>query len=1480
MATKTVYTRIQTKRDTAANWESKNPVLLNGEEIIVDTSAGEVRKKIGDGKKTYTQLPFTDETLKTSISNKVDKVTGKGLSANDFTNTLLTKLNGIADGANKYTHPSYTAKSAGLYKVTVDATGHVSATTAVTKADITGLGIPSTNTTYSNMCGATSSAAGNAGLVPAPAAGKQASFLRGDGTWVVPTNTTYSDATQSTHGLMSTADKTKLDGIAANANNYTHPATHAASMITQDATHRFVNDDQISTWEGKAEAKHTHTKSEITDFPTSLPANGGTATKANTWTTARNINGLSIDGSTNRVNYGTCTTVAATAEKKVACAGFALVTGASITVKFTVTNTTANPTLNVNETGAKAIYYRGSAISAGYLAANRTYTFRYNGTQYELVGDLDTNTTYADATTSAHGLMTAADKTKLNGIAANANNYTHPSSHPATMITEDTTHRFVTDTEKSTWNAKASTSVATTSANGLMSSTDKSKLDGIASGANKTVVDDALSSTSTNPVQNKVINTALAGKASRTHTHTAAAVGADPAGSANTALSTAKSYTDTKISDLINGAPETLDTLGEIATAMEDNKTVVDALQSAIGSKAAASDLASHTGNTTVHITSAERTKWNTAATHASSAHAPSNAQANQNAFSNIVVGSTTVAADSPTDTVTLAGSNVTLTPDATNDKVTIGITKDNVTAALGYTPPTTNTTYGVATTSANGLMSSTDKTKLDGIAANANNYTHPSSHAATMITQDATHRFVSDTEKSTWNAKAGTSVATTSANGLMSSTDKTTLNTIASKYAGSSSAGGAANSAVKLSTARKISLGTAATSTATAFDGSGDITIPVNSVKEAYLEWGGKNFAGAFGPIDAAMIPDLGANRLAFMPVEGVTIESSTDGGSTWVTYPNIGNDTKLGLFNGNGTALYIGGTSTAKIDKSKYMVRVTIDTSLANVYTALNKFCIYCSTNGSTGSYCTIQGRTRDNVVNNKDTWTTFANKIGLSGWSGYNIINTSAITTYGNSSSQYQNLRFTFGVTSHADTVQYAGLQISKILGFGGVGWNAPSTMARTGRMYTYDNYKNVAFPAAVTATSFNGNATSATKLGTSAGSATQPVYFSDGKPVATTYTLGKSVPSDAKFTDTVYTHPSTHAASIITQDATHRFVSDTEKSTWNAKASTSVATTSANGLMSSTDKSKLDGIASNANNYTHPSYTARSAGLYKITVDATGHVSAATAVTKADITGLGIPSTNTTYSNMTAATANAAGTSGLVPAPGAGKQASFLRGDGTWVVPTNTTYNNMNGATSSAAGTSGLVPAPAAGKQASFLRGDGTWVVPTNTTYSDATTSAHGLMTAADKTKLNGIATGANNYTHPSYTAKSSGLYKVTVDATGHVSATTAVTKADITGLGIPGSDTTYSAMTAATSSAAGKAGLVPAPGAGKQASFLRGDGTWAVPTNTTYSVATTSANGLMSSTDKTNLNSLLTRVTTLETNYNSLLAKVKTGLFFS
>lgn len=102
--------------------------------------------------------------------------------------------------------------------------------------------------------------------------------------------------------------------------------------------------------------------------------------------------------------------------------------------------------------------------------------------------------------------------------------------------------------------------------------------------------------------------------------------------------------------------------------------------------------------------------------------------------------------------------------------------------------------------------------------------------------------------------------------------------------------------------------------------------------------------------------------------------------------------------------------------------------------------------------------------------------------------------------------------------------------------------------------------------------------------------------------------------------------------------------------------------------------------------------------------------------ADGTAIWAADNNTTYSAFKAATASAAGGTGLVPAPAAGAQAKYLRADGTWQTPPNTTYSDMKGATASAAGTHGLVPAPAAGAQTKYLRADGSWQTPPDTKYS--------------------------------------------------------------------------------------------------------------------------------------------------------------------
>lgn len=146
------------------------------------------------------------------------------------------------------------------------------------------------------------------------------------------------------------------------------------------------------------------------------------------------------------------------------------------------------------------------------------------------------------------------------------------------------------------------------------------------------------------------------------------------------------------------------------------------------------------------------------------------------------------------------------------------------------------------------------------------------------------------------------------------------------------------------------------------------------------------------------------------------------------------------------------------------------------------------------------------------------------------------------------------------------------------------------------------------------SAGGAATSANKLNTNAGGTTQPVYFANGVPVKTTYTLGASVPSDAKFTDTIYELPD--------------------------------ATASVKG-----------GVKVGSN----------------LTVS-----SGTLSLTKANVTaalGYTPSGSDTTYSEMTGATSSAAGTSGLVPAPASGKQSAFLRGDGTWATPTDTKYTAM-------------------------------------------------------------------------------------------------------------------------------------------------------------------------------------------------------------
>lgn len=152
-----------------------------------------------------------------------------------------------------------------------------------------------------------------------------------------------------------------------------------------------------------------------------------------------------------------------------------------------------------------------------------------------------------------------------------------------------------------------------------------SKLNGIEAGANKTIVDAALSAESANPVENKAVVAALAGKSDSTHVHkfedltdkptTLAGYGItdqlETAGAAAQALTDAKAYTDQEVAALVDGAPETMNTLKEVSDALKANDDVVTALNAAIGSKADATEFANHVADAVKHITADERTAWN-----------------------------------------------------------------------------------------------------------------------------------------------------------------------------------------------------------------------------------------------------------------------------------------------------------------------------------------------------------------------------------------------------------------------------------------------------------------------------------------------------------------------------------------------------------------------------------------------------------------------------------------------------------------------------------------------------------------------------------------------------------------------------------------------------------------------------------------------------------------------------------------------------
>lgn len=239
-------------------------------------------------------------------------------------------------------------------------------------------------------------------------------------------NAVATGATGATNGLMTADDKkrlgelTKVEASSTNGNIkidgsettvYTHPTTTAASAAAKK-----VGKDAL----GHVVLGEALTKSDVglgnVDNTADSNKNVLSATKL---TTARTIDGISFDGTADISHYGECPTAAATAAKVVTLpdsAGFVLAAGASLYVKFQNANSVASPTLNVNGTGAKAIYRYGTTAPGNTAAtswqANSVEHLVYDGAAWRLVGWLNDDHTYNNASLGqGYGTCTTAEAT-------------------------------------------------------------------------------------------------------------------------------------------------------------------------------------------------------------------------------------------------------------------------------------------------------------------------------------------------------------------------------------------------------------------------------------------------------------------------------------------------------------------------------------------------------------------------------------------------------------------------------------------------------------------------------------------------------------------------------------------------------------------------------------------------------------------------------------------------------------------------------------------------------------------------------------------------------------------------------------------------------------------------------------------------------------------------------------------------------------
>ena len=1108
-----------TRQYTGSSWTSWLPMPTfsatptSGQVVVTDGTTGKIKSSgYTIAKSVPSNAVFTDTNTKVNVTlGTTTKAYLLGTST-----TPTSSAQGVTSIADTGVYLGTTAGELVATKFTGALSGNAS--TASSAAKLTNartLTIGSTGKTFNGEANVSwtldeiGAAAKSHGYhVPTPETANNAKFLRNDNTWqtVTPANIGAAASSHGTHVTYATA------------------APLAAGTAAVGTSSKVARED------------HVH------PVQTTVSGNAGSATKL---ANARKIDGVNFTGEADVTHFAECSTTASTAAKTITISNFALVTGARVAIKFTVTNTASSPTLNVSGTGAKSIMYRGSAISAGYLAANRVYEFVYDGTDWELIGDINTdNNTYPSAYCST-GASTAAKAASCSGYVLTANTYIHLIITTANTAASALTLNINGKGAKTIYinGTASSSSNYTLPAGSYLAYYDGSyyhlRTDGMLPGK-------ILAAKNADTVNGLTVQTAVPANAVFTDTKqfTITANGSDDdvvilskSNGTNavtygvshaktfgntTAPYTAK-YTSGNTTTSISGSggsgtikiPQiTVDEYGHVRAGADESVTITmptlpttlkNPNKLTVGSKTYDGSAAVEVTATDLGLSQAMRYIGKT-----------STSISDGSTTSSITIGSSTVTVkqgdvvidNSDKKEYIWNGSKWEEFGNEGNYKVTQAAVSDPTASsnsitfidtisqdAQGVISPTKKTVRS-ATTSATGIvqLSSSTSSTSETLAATPKAVKAAYDLAASKAASSHTHTksqitdFPSITNMTTkgyidYNTNLMTTNTLAYWNGAYASTNASNLTYCAQgTIIGSNNIGSqTVNKANQLTTARTISLTGDVTGSAS-FDGSSNASITATVADNSHNHYD-SNITWGSNHLSGYISPiDAAASY-----VHSANRFQFAKAAGITVEYSRDGGSTwtDYGLTDAQKIELVSGIGCSCSIGKRTS--GVTTSDKLRITFNATNMG-VYTAATSLLVNLST-NGAGGSNVVversmkGSETTFSTWKSSQGVSGWSGWNRIPMNGVS-FGGGSTQTSNtaaIRLTFGITS-LNTSHSSSLTISDFVLLGTTYWSYPHNMAKTGHIYSWDSAGNATFGAKVTASSFSGSLNASNLTGT--------------------------------------------------------------------------------------------------------------------------------------------------------------------------------------------------------------------------------------------------------------------------------------------------------------------------------------------------------------------------------------------------------------